>query len=81
MQSHDDSADDVADEKTDDGPQCIGTEDDGKCPVDDGRDLCVGAEPQCELRLRSPVALGIGHHLDGPFLDPRIGCTSHDLLL
>src|SRR5699024_1059410 len=32
-------------------------------------------------RLRSPVALGIGHHLDGPFLDPRIGCTSHDLLL
>jgi hypothetical protein len=44
--------------------------------------ICVLApnhSVNCELR--SSVALGIGHHLDGPFLDPRTRCVRHGCLL
>ena len=59
--------------RTDDGPQRIGTEDDGECSVDDGGDLGIGAEPQRELGTCGAVTFIVRHHFDGSFLDPRIG--------
>lgn len=77
MERHDGAADDLPDEKANDCPYHIGSENHRQRTIHDRRNLHIGSEPQSELALRCTVSFTIGHHVNCSFLNAA-GCPRHD---
>ena len=74
VQSHHNTAQDIADQQTDDGRHGLGTEHHSQSPVDHRSDLHIGTKPEGELTERRAMTLALRNHVNGPGLYASSRC-------